>query len=195
LRTKIKIFLLSFFILHSTFLIPCQCPFTSLSLSECDKYELIFRGRVFSVEACEREKGKALFEILELYKGNTTSKLEIVFDCNVPCAQTFNAGEEWIIYTRYRQVNNAKMDWCSRSRKYFKNEKLDFYTVTYGNNYDEELSFLRSKLGTHKLAKDNEPKLMEERNQLPDNSQKIIFLLVSLAVIVLFYYLFNKFFK
>ena len=86
------------------------------------------------------------------------------------------------------------MDWCSRSRKFFKNEKEDFYTVTYGNDYYDELKFLRQKLGLHRLRKEVS-NATEERNLIPTKAQTIIMLFVSLGAIFLFYWLFKKYFK
>jgi hypothetical protein len=193
---KLKILVLSFafIILHSSFVKACQCPFTSLSLDECAKYELIFRGKVISSAGCIDKQGEAVFEILELYKGNTPMSFNVVYECGVECAQSFTAGEEWIIYTNYRQISNAKMDWCSRSRKYFKNDKEDYYAVTYGNSYEEELAFLRKNLGTHKLLKE-QPGKNEERNIRPSTLQSAIMVLISIGAIVLFYYLFKRFLK
>ncbi|MGZ3885291.1 MAG: hypothetical protein ACXVPQ_03250 [Bacteroidia bacterium] len=177
-----------------SFLLACQCPGTSLSLDECAKYELIFRGRIDSVVACQNKRGEAYFTVMELYKGTSRARFKIIFDCELPCTQAFNVGEEWIIYTRYKQINNAQIDWCSRSRKRIKNEKEDFYLLTYDNTYDEELNFLRGNLGKHTLLKDD-PNLVVNRNQHPDRSQMVIYLLCSIAGMVFFYYLFNRFFK
>jgi len=182
-----------FFIFLSSVSFACQCPLSRLSLEECNKYEIIFRGRIKSSTGCQDKKGAAVFEILELYKGNSKAEFTVLYECGVECAQEFNAGEEWIIYTRYKQIDNAKMDWCSRSRKYFKNEKSDFYAMTYGNSYDAELTFLRTKLGQHNLLKES-PYKTGERNQLPTRTETVIMLIVSLVAIILFYYLFNKYF-
>jgi hypothetical protein len=172
----------------------CQCPVTQLGLEECDKYEIIFRGTVISVKDCDDKPGEAEFEVMELFKGNATKHFTVLFNCNDPCASKFNVGEEWIIYSRYRQISNAMMDWCSRSRKYFKQEKEDFYTVTHGNDYFAELEFLRGELGTHRLLVDKQ-EASGNRNMLPGKEQTIIILLISLAGIVLFYFLFRRFFK
>ena len=184
----------SFSVFHFSFLNACQCPLTLLSRDECEKYELIFRGKILSSTGCIDKKGIAIFKIMELFKGNTQVTFKVSFTCGVECAQAFNPGEEWIIYTRYKQIDNAQMDWCSRSRKYIKNEKEDFYTLTYGNKYDEELAFLRLNLGNHNLLKEN-PYKSASRNILPSNTQMIVMLIISLTAIILFYYLFNKFFK
>jgi hypothetical protein len=172
----------------------CQCPVTTLSLAECNKYEIIFQGRVDSVRTCNRNFGEAFFTVDELYKGNITKQFRILFECDVPCAQTFNPGEIWIIYTNFKQISNGKMDWCSRSRKYFKVAKQDFYTVNYGNDYDDEVKFLQDNLGLHRMTAETK-NAAENRNIRPDSNQMIIILVCSLAAIILFYWLFNKFFK
>lgn len=172
----------------------CQCPLTQLGLEECNKYEIIFKGRILSVKDCEGKFGEALFEVDELYKGNATKTFKVLFECDVECAQKFHAGEEWIIYSRYKQIDNAKMDWCSRSRKFFKIESEDFYTVNYGNDYYDEVKFLREKLGIHRLLA-GAPKPEANRNKIPNKIEFVVVLICSLAGIILFYYLFNRFFR
>lgn len=187
-------FLFLFFLFLSSFAIACECPQTTLSLNECNNYEIIFKGKILSVKDCGSKFGEAMFEVEELYKGNATKQFKVLFECGVPCEQKFLPGEEWLIYSKYKQLENAMMDWCSRSRKYFKNEKEDFYAVNYGNDYYDELKFLREKLGNHRLLASN-PNKVENRNEQPTTNQTIVIFLVSLGVIVLFYVLFNKFFK
>ncbi|MDI1355408.1 MAG: hypothetical protein PSX36_10840 [bacterium] len=172
----------------------CQCPPSDLSLKECDKYEIIFKGKVSAVKSCGSAFGEAIFEVEELYKGNATKNFKVLFECVGECSGNFNVGEEWIIYSRYKQIDNAKMDWCSRSRKFFRNQNEDFYTVNYGNDYDDEAKFLKEKLGLHRFLSDNKYE-MGGRNTRPNFNQMVIILLVSLGALVLFYYLFNKFFK
>ncbi len=172
----------------------CQCPLTKLDLTECYKYEIIFKGKVISLKNCDGKLGETIFSVEELYKGNTTKEFKVLFDCADECARQFNVGEEWVIYTNYKQINNAKMDWCSRSRRYFRVDKEDFYTVTYGNDYYDEVKFLREKLGLHRLLTQKED-VVVNRNTKPNSQQTILILACSLVVIILFYYLFNKFFK
>jgi hypothetical protein len=171
----------------------CQCPLTTLSEAECDKYSVIFKGKVISVKNCEQNFGEAVFEVEELYKGDVTKRFRVLFECGGECAKGFNAGEEWIIYSNYKQVSSVMMDWCSRSRKYFKIAKEDYYTSTYGNDYDDEVAFLREKLKLHKISE-----LVEnaagERNQRPNMTQTIILLVCSLSAMILFYWLFRKYF-
>jgi hypothetical protein len=172
----------------------CQCPLSQLGLEECNKYEIIFKGKIVNVKECGNKPGEATFEIEELYKGNATKEFKVLFECNVVCAQKFLVGEEWIIYSRYKQINNAIMDWCSRSRKYFRNDKEDFYATTYGNDYYDEVKFLKENLGVHRLLAENKTQ-SGNRNKMPDVTDTIIILLSSIGAIILFYFLFNKFFR
>lgn len=172
----------------------CQCPITKLSLEECDKYDIIFRGRIVK-DSLNNKKGEVLFEVSELYKGVVSGKFRLAYESGGDCAQDFMVGEEWIIYTSYKQANVGNMDWCSRSRKYFKNEKLDFYAVTYGNDYDDELKFLREKLGLHKPLESAEEKPDWAGNRIPTQTEFIIYLLLSIVGVVAFIYLTKKFLK
>src|SRR6476620_5427602 len=83
----------------------CQCPVTQLSAEECDKYELIFKGHITAVKPCGGKFGEAVFDVNELFKGNATHFFTVLFDCNEECAQQMNAGDEWIIYSNYKQIN------------------------------------------------------------------------------------------
>lgn len=184
--------IITFFIAGKVY--SCECPHTTLSMGECNKYELIFRGKIISVKECKDKLGEAVFSIEELYKGIATQNFKVLFDCKDACAQAMRTGDEWIIYTNYKQINNAMLDWCSRSRRFFAVEKQDFYTVNYGNDYDDELAFLRDNLGNHRFIKESKT-ASENRNIRPSANQMIISLLVSLAAVLLFYWLFNKYFR
>lgn len=171
----------------------CQCPPSVLSLKECEKYEIIFKGKVVSSKTCDTKPGEAVFEISELYKGNSEKQFRLYYTCKDECAREFAVGDEWIIYTRYKQINNAQMDWCSRSRKYFRFDKEDYYTVLFGNDYEDELSFLRSNLGNHRVMEKKQ--VSEERNKKPNVTESIYILISSLLAIIGFYFLINRFLK
>jgi hypothetical protein len=174
--------------------IACQCPVTALNAAELAKYEIIFRGKIVAVKQCGDRPGEATFEVTELYKGNTTKNFTVIFDCGQECAQQLLEGEEWVIYARYKQINNAQMVWCSRSRKYFHNTREDFYQVNTGVDYDDEISYLRKELGLHRLL-DPQVVTNADRNEKPNTKQSAVILISSLLVIVVFYWLFNRLFK
>lgn len=172
----------------------CQCPPTTLSLDECAKYELIFRGKIISLRNCDNNLGEAVFEVIDLYKGNIKVKFPILFDCKKECAQEMRPGDEWIIYTNYKQITNGMLDWCSRSRRYFAVEKQDFYAVNYGNDYDDEAKFLSEKLGRHRPLSEKVQQTPHQ-NEKPSLTQTIIILIVSLVCMVMFYWFFGRIFK
>jgi hypothetical protein len=87
-------FLVQFILAEANLSYACQCPYTDLSLKECDKYEIIFKGKVISVTSCNNKFGEAVFELQELYKGNSTKQFKVLFECDVECAAQFNEGEE-----------------------------------------------------------------------------------------------------
>ena len=172
----------------------CECPGSTLSKETLGQYEIIFRGKVETVAACGSRPGEAVFAVDELYKGEIPARFTVVFDCDGPCAEGFGEGEEWIIYSRFLQVKNARMDWCSRSRKYFRNENEDHYAVNYGVEYFDEVEYLRNTLGLHRTLSDR-PSQSTPRNIRPDVTQSAVILCASLAGIVLFYWLFRRLFK
>lgn len=175
-------------------LLACDCPFSKLGMAECNKYEIIFRGRIKSLLVSDSKFSEAIYEISELYKGNATKLFKVLYSNTEECSQALVVGQEWIIYANYKQLNNAKLDWCSRSRRAFNNAKEDFYTITFGNDYDDEIKFLQQNLGIHRFLSGS-IKQNGNRNQLPNNQQSIFIALFSVFALILFYYLFNKFFK
>lgn len=189
-----KLFFLIVFLVVVTVSEACQCPVTILNEKEIAKYELIFKGKIKSVKLSEGVNSEAVFQVEELYKGNTTPEFKVLFDKSDECKIDLNAGEEWIIYTNYIQIDKAKLDFCSRSRKYIKNIKEDFFAVTTGISYDEELRYLQTNLGLHKLLKENLNKV-ENRNKIPTQTEFIYILIFSLLGIILFYWLIRKFLK
>lgn len=197
MKIPLKICFLFVFVLFAGIMLSqtaCQCPVTVLSKSECNKYEIIFRGKVLSVAPCKNKPGVAVFEVNDLFKGNLTKTFKILFSCDDPCARPFQEGEEWIIYSRFKQIDNAMIDWCSRSRKFIKLETEDYYLVTHGISYDDEIKFLQDSLGLHRIMKE-QLNASQQRNLIPTTNESIMILVASILFIFLFYYLFNKFFK
>jgi hypothetical protein len=188
-------FAILFFLLLSRASQACQCPVTSLNEAELARYDIIFKGKVDSL-ILNGKKSVAVFTVDELYKGMIAKQFTVLFDDEDVCKLELRPGDEWIIYANYHQIDNAKLDFCSRSRKFIKNIKEDFFAETTGISYDEELKFLQEKLGLHKVLKENPNKAaVENRNILPNTNQLIIGFLCSLGGLFLFYWLFNRFFK
>lgn len=169
----------------------CQCPVSLLNREECDKYEVIFKGQVKTVKLCGDKPGEAVFEVEELYRGNAEKQFKLQFNCSDDCYYQFREGEEWIIYSRYKQVNIGLMDYCSRSRRYFRNNNEDYYMSTLGNSYEDELAFLRKELGLHRLVESKE-QVNYGRNEIPNTTQSLIYILGSIGALLFFYFLFKR---
>ncbi len=193
-RTNMKhTLIILLFIITSKISFACQCPLTNLNEKEIAKYEIIFKGSIKSIKL-NKTKSEAICIVSELYKGVIAQDFKLFFDDEDPCKLQLRVGEEWIIYANYYQVDNAKLDYCSRSRYYIKNINEDFFTETTGISYDEELRYLQSKLGLHKLLKEN-PNKVQNRNIIPNTNQLIITLLCSILGVIGFYLIVNKLFK
>ena len=177
----------------SKIILACQCPLTTLNEKEIAKYDIIFKGSLKSLKL-NKENSEAIFSISELYKGLISQDFKILFNNEDPCKLELRVGDEWVIYSNYYQVDNSKLDFCSRSRKYIKNIKEDYYAETTGISYEEELRYLQTNLGKHKLLKNN-PNKVENRNIIPNNIQFIVILASSILGLLLFYWLINKLFK
>ncbi|MES2513180.1 MAG: hypothetical protein V4580_03515 [Bacteroidota bacterium] len=130
----------------------CQCPLSSLNDKELLKYEVIFKGKIRSI-TLNKENSQAVFIVSELYKGMLADDFTILFNDTDPCKLELRVGDEWLIYSNYYQIDNAKLDFCSRSRKYIRNIKEDYFAETTGISYDEETRFLTEHLGLHKLMR------------------------------------------
>lgn len=171
----------------------CQCPLTSLTTAELAKYDIIFSGKIKSI-SLKGVRSEAVFTVYELYKGLVVTNFTLLFDNEDDCKLELRAGDDWIVYANYYQIDNAKLDFCSRSRKFIKDAKEDFFEATTGVTYGEEINFLQKKLGLHKPLKEN-PNKVENRNILPNTNQMIIGFVCSLLGMILFYWIFNRFFK
>jgi len=167
----------------------CQCPLTELNQNELNKYDIIFKGKINFLKM-NGKKSEVFFSVHELYKGMIGENFKIYFNKEDACKLKLRNGDEWIIYTNYYQIDNAKLDFCSRSRFYIKNLKEDFFAVNTGMSYDEEIKYLREKLGLHKLLKNSYK--VENRNVIPNKKQFVIILLCSLLGVIFFIWVVGK---
>ncbi len=173
----------------------CQCPLTQLNETETNKYDIIFKGKITHINL-QKEKSELLFTVEELYKGTITEQFTVLINNLDECKLEMREGDEWLIYSNFKQINNAQLNFCSRSRKFFKNIKEDFFTVNSGLSYDEEIRYLQKKLGLHKCLKKNLDQTdVEHRNIIPTSTQFVIMILCSIAGLVFFYWLINRFLK
>lgn len=187
-----------FCILNSAFLIgqsACTCDESKLAFSKSyiEANQLIFRGKTLSVEKGE-DYAMAKFSVTQLFKGNCPKEVTVYFDKKSECNLKFNAGEDWLVYANFKQLQKPYAEYCSRTRKNVinTNKNVDLQYAKTDLTIDAECEQLQQQLGLQKLsaqaAEDN-----RHSNIIPGFSQRIILILCSIAGFVLIYFLLNKF--
>jgi hypothetical protein len=195
-------FLIVFFLLLVFKSEGCNCvafpPLTKALFESGNKKLIVFKGRVLSVGAC-KELGSVVFQVEELYSGKSTKQLNAVYDCSGStgegCMMTFNAGEEWIIYGEYLQLEKIKVEFCSRSRKILAADYADVDQIAYGIGAKDEIDWLRTNIGIKELTPDDPARALAHKNEKPDPMQKIWLLIVSIVALVIFMLLIKRFLK
>lgn len=160
-----------------------------------DGFDLIFRGSVKSIGTCN-ELNKAKFLVQDLYKGSSPREIEVLFDCSSDCAMNFAVGETWIIYSNYAQVGKPDVNMCSRSRKMIDNEiKIFTDYIPSDLSFNDEAEWLLKNLGRHDFLKENENEGLSHKNELPSPQRAIVLVAVSLAGMLLLYFILKRFLK
>ena len=147
-----------------------------------------------SVGEC-RDLGTCVFQVDELYFGNTTKNIEAFYDCSTSCMMNFSVGEEWIIYGEYVQVEKIKVEFCSRSRKLLSSDFAEVDQIAYGLSAKDELAWLKNNLGVKELKAEKPTKALGHTNEQPNSNTKIILIAVSVAAMVMFLLLIKRFLK
>ncbi len=193
-----KYFLFFLFSVFSVYLFSCECPaLEPISKEGCKSYNVIFYGKVDSVGSCN-EKGisTAYFTIKELYKGAVSQNIKVNFDCASECMMSFTKGEEWIIYGSYEKFDLLTVKLYEHSRKYFTDEKDDFYFITSKRKFEEEKVFLRTELGIQSFIVQNDlneqQKIFKPHNDQPSDTTKFWLLFTSLSTMILILYFTRK---
>ncbi len=190
-----NLILFVFLILHSKFLISCDCPpLKPLSKEVCEEYNIIFSGRVDSVGMCDGTS-TAYFFVQALYKGKAMQKIAINFDCSTSCMMNFEKGEMWVIYGKYYKFGKIEVNFCSRSRKFFKDASQDFYAINNQMSYVDEINFLQSNLGTQQIESENNQAQYQRELIKPSAWSKLWLLLISLAVMAVIWFVSKKYLK
>jgi hypothetical protein len=190
--------LLAFCILNSEFLLAqasCNCDEKKVAFSESyiNAHQLIFRGKTVSVEK-GADYAKANFIISQLFKGSSPQQVTVYFDKKSECNLKMNAGEDWIIYANYKQVQKPFVEYCSRSRKNVinTNKNVEMQYIKSDLSVDAESEQLQAQLGQQKFSAqagaDN-----RHSNIIPSFGQRILLILCSIAGFVLIYFLLNRF--
>lgn len=191
-------FISAFLILNAEFLIAqgsCTCDEKKLAFSESyiTAHQLIFRGKTVSVEK-GTDFAKANFIITQLFKGSSPKEVTVYFDKKSECNLKINAGEDWIIYANYKQVQKPFVEYCSRSRKNVinTNKNVEVQYIKSDLSVDAESEQLQAQLGQQKFSAqagaDN-----RHSNIIPGFGQRIVLILCSIAGFVLIYFLLNRF--
>ncbi len=159
---RIFFFLLTFPLFNFLTLSACECPpLKPLDKSYTDEFDLIFIGTVDSVSPCDKQ-AKAIFKVEKLFQGKSFEITEVYFDCSSSCQMSFTKGEQWIIYTNYAKYGIAEVDFCSRSRKKFINDSLDYFVATHILTFADEEEQLKSTLGIKTLKTESNTQLQHE---------------------------------
>ncbi|MGQ0829074.1 MAG: hypothetical protein ACT4ON_11855 [Bacteroidota bacterium] len=176
----------------------CQCPTLFLiSKDLCEKYEVIFYGKVDSVSPCGTNGiSTAHFTIKELYKGIVEQHVQIDFDCSSSCMMSFSKGDEWIIYSIFQRFDLLTVNICGHSRKFFPGAAQDVYQIASDRSFEQEKQYLTKILGIQSFIKKNE--LNEQQNDLahqnkqPSGIHKLLLLLASVLAMGIVYYVTRK---
>ena len=182
--------LIGLFMLVSYLGIGCECPSTQLNSTLLQSYDIIFKGRVINIQSIPGAYKEAEFEIESLFKGASSKTIKVLIDTTVNCARPILRGQIWLIYSCFKQWQRPLLDWCSRSRQWFEFEKEDFYTFTRGVSFEEEINYLKSRLGSHPILSEPIDSAATNRNILPKPYLLLILLgLSTLGLLVLNYFL------
>lgn len=192
---KILFFL---FLLLSVHVLACDCPPPEpVSKELCNKYDVIFYGRIDSVASCAADGiGTVYFTVISLYKGSVEQHASLGYDCKTSCLMSFAPGEEWIIYGIYQGFNQVTVSLCSPSRKRVAEGTVDYYEAGSHRTFGQESTFLMATLGIQPYAQHNrlndQQKEMAPHNEQPSAMGKLWLLLISLGTMIIVYIVSKK---
>ncbi len=189
---KYFLFLLSYLMVALASSQNCNCiPLGPFTVADTNNYAVVFQCDVNTVEVIGGI-GKATVTIHELYKGQVDRQVQLQFISNDTCSIGIAAGERWLIYGEYYQVKTILLDACSRSRKYYSDKKADFYAISTGQSFDEEVDALKSVLSIKVIAEAQ----LSGRELIKPKGTSIIFLIAfSLVGFLLILFLLKRFLK
>lgn len=192
--------ILPFCILNSASLISqstCTCQENELLFTEnyIKQHALIFRGKTVLVEK-GGDFAKAHFVVSQLFKGSCPKEITVYFDKRSECSLKMAAGEDWLIYANFKQLQKPFVEYCSRSRKNVvnTNKNVEVQYIKSDLSVDAESEKLAMQLGAQKFAAQSEED-NRHSNVIPNFTQRIVLILASIAGFLLIYFLLNKFLK
>lgn len=193
-----KIFLFLIFYILITPAFACDCasfPPLKKELFSGNTKQLVFRGKVMQVMGC-KDIGTCIFEVNEVFNSKSRQHITAVYDCSSgACQMNFAAGEEWLIYGEYVQVEKIKIEFCSRSRKISQVPNNESEKIAFGYSVSEELDWLRAQLGNVEIQPDDENRSLAHQNEKPAPTEKIILLVISMTAVITIILLTKKFLR
>jgi hypothetical protein len=170
----------------------CNCiPLGPFVAKDVDHYAVIFQCDVKSVEVIDGV-GKATVIINKLYKGKVGSTIQLQFKNTAECPIVMQSGERWLIYGEYYQVQTILMEACSRSRKFFRDVKADYYAINTGQTFDEEIETLRSVTGVLPIT---DSQISSRELIKPKGTTLIVLIGFSLVGFLMIWFILKRFLK
>ena len=191
---SIKKILAAILITVSTAAFACKCAsLAPISEEACNKYNVIFTGRVDSVSACN-DKGLSIahFTVDEVYKGSLVRQVKVEFDCSSSCLMSFSSGEVWLMYTNYEKFDLLTASLCSHTRKYFTEDTQDIYALSTQQTFEQEKQLLKKILGVQPFKETFQPSDVTGRNEQPSGTGKLVLLTISFAAMAVVYFIFRR---
>lgn len=189
----------------------CDCPEHPGEVNKAvvESYDLVFRGKVQQAGNCTNGTASAVFEGLELFRGEKVPRyVTLNYSCGKACSYDFEKGTEWLLYARNDSVNTGRylITFCERSRRFIADKKDDSYTMFNDMSWDEELAYLRKKVHPKPIFIENsDVQKIEEQNlkvidanrdiTIRDANKKMILIGISFLVMIIFILAFKKWFK
>ena len=189
----------------------CDCPQHPGKINKeiVEDFDLIFRGKIISIEQCKNKEKRVLFYGEELFKGERIPReIPLLISCEKACSFQFELEEEWLIYAR--EDSTLPYFWraelCERSRKIPIPGKEDPHILYNDMRYDEERAYLIKNVHPKPIFIENEDlKIIEQEglkvidanrditlNHVPT---KIILLAISLVFMLGLIFFMKKWMK
>lgn len=170
----------------------CNCiPLGPFAANDTNKAAVIFQCDINTVEVIDGV-GKVNATIHELYQGQVDRQVQLQFTSSDTCSIAIAPGERWLIYGEYYQVKTILLTACSRSRKFFRDQKADFYAINTGQSFDEEVEALKTILSIKPLI---ESQLSGRELIKPKGYTLILLVTFSFVGFLLIWFILKKFLK
>ena len=175
----------------------CTCNEKEIAFSEeyVNAHQLIFRGKTISISK-GTDYDKVTFLVSKLFKGIASQQIEVYFDTKNECALKFTVGEDWIIYSTYKQAKPF-VAYCSRSRKNVinTNKNIDLMYIKSDITVDDETDKLGELCGLKALTEPVSENENAHNNIIPTGLQRILLIIFSMVGFAVIYFLLNKVLK